>query len=258
MTAATPKRPRGKESENPTAQMSLMDHLRELRSRVIICAIATFVGMIVVYVFYGPIFEFATRPYCESIVGTSQNNCDLVYPDLTAGFSLRLRVSGYLGMVVALPVIAYQLWRFIAPALYAKEKKYAAAFVGTTVVLFSLGGTLAFLSLEKIFQWFVNQSAQGIILNQADAYFRLLVVMIIAFGVAFEFPLILAVAQMMRIVTPAQLASKRRHAILGIVTVVAIITPGGDPISLLALSVPLVIFYEAAIWIGRAFLRKRS
>ena len=125
-------------------------------------------------------------------------------------------------------------------------------------MLFALGGVLAWFSLSEIFSWFVSQSADGVILNQADAYFRLLAVLIIAFGVAFEFPLVLAVAQMVRIVTPQQLASKRRHAILGVVTVVAILTPGGDPISLVILSVPLILFYEASIWIGRAFLRRRG
>lgn len=258
MTDTSPRRPRTAKKGNPTGAMSLMDHLRELRTRIIISAVASFVGMLVVYFLYGRIFEFATGPYCDSVVGTEQTNCDLVYPSLTAGFALRLRISGYLGMVVALPVIAYQLWKFIAPALYSKEKKYAAAFVGSSVFLFAMGGTLAFVSLSKIFQWFVQQSSQGQILNQADSYFRLLALMVVAFGVAFEFPLVLAAAQMMHLVTPAQLAAKRRHAILGIVTVVAIITPGGDPVSLVALSVPLIIFYEGAIWIGRAFLRRSS
>ncbi|MCL4166354.1 UNVERIFIED_CONTAM: hypothetical protein GTU68_055179, partial [Idotea baltica] len=185
-------------------------------------------------------------------------SCDLFFFGLVEGFSLRLRISLYLGVLLALPVILWQFWKFIAPGLYKTERRYAVAFVASSLALFTLGATLAYFTLSKMFQWLIDASGEGVIQNRAEDYFRLLTLMVAAFGVGFEFPLVLAVAQAVGLVTPDQLADKRRHAIVGIVAVVAMLTPGGDPISLVALSLPLVVFYEAAIWVGRAFVKRRA
>lgn len=238
--------------------MSLVEHLSELRMRIVKCVVAVVVGMIAVYFLYNPIYRFATQPYCDSIAGTRQESCDLYFFGLVEGFSLRLRVSMYLGVLAALPVILWQFWKFIAPGLYKRERRYAFGFVGSSLALFALGATLAYFTLAKMFQWLIQAAGEGVIQNRAEDYFRLLTLMVIAFGVGFEFPLVLAVAQAVGLVTPDQLAAKRRHAMVGIVAVVAMLTPGGDPISLVALSIPLALFYEASIWVGRALLKRRA
>ena len=238
--------------------MSLMEHLGELRTRLVRVSAAIIVCGIVVYILYNPIYRFATAPYCDAIEGTRQNQCDLVFLGLVEGFTTRLRVSLYLGMVMAFPVILWQLWRFIAPGLYKKERRYAMLFVGCSIVLFTLGAALAYISLPKMFEWLIDAAGEGRIENRADDYFRLLTLMVVAFGVGFEFPLLLIALQIVGVLHPDQLARVRRHAIVGIVIVVAVITPGGDPISLFALSIPLTIFYEMSIWIGRAIVRRRT
>ena len=245
-------------SSHDGATMSLMEHLGELRNRLVKCSAAVIVAAVVVYIFYNPVFRFATAPYCRAIEGTRQKSCDIVFLGLVEGFTIRLRIALYLGVVGALPVLLWQLWSFIAPGLYRKEKRYALAFVVSSLLLFLLGATLAYVSLPKMFEWLIDASGQGRIENRAEDYFRLLTLMVVAFGVGFEFPLLLTALQMIGVVTPDKLASVRRFAIVGIVIVVAVITPGGDPISLTALSVPLIIFYECSIWIGRAFRRRST
>jgi sec-independent protein translocase protein TatC len=171
---------------------------------------------------------------------------------------MQLRVSAYVGILIALPVIFWQLWRFVAPGLYQKEKRYAIAFVASSVVLFLLGAALAWYSLPKIFEWLVDQAGDALVQTKVDEYMSLLALMVFAFGLSFEFPLILLALQLMGVVSPDTLAGVRRHAIVGIVAVVAIVTPGGDPVSLFALSIPLCIFYEASIWIARLMLGRRA
>ena len=238
--------------------MSLMDHLRELRNRLFKCALASVVGGVLVYFFYDPLYDFLTEPYCKAIEGTTQKSCKLVFFDLTSPFATQLRISAYVGILIATPVIFWQLWRFVAPGLYKNEKRYAVGFVASSVALFLMGAALAYYSLPAIFQWLINQAGTATIQNKAEDYFSLLALMVFAFGLSFEFPLLLLVAQLIGLVSPAKLASVRRHAIVGIVIVVAVVTPGGDPISLFALSIPLCIFYEASIWIARLMLGRRA
>lgn len=238
--------------------MSLMDHLRELRNRLFKCALAIFVAGVGIYFVYDPVNDFLTDPYCKAIANTSQTSCDLLFLDLTSPFALKLRLCAYIGVIIALPVIFWQLWRFIAPGLYKNEKRYAIAFVTSSVVLFLLGAALAYYSLPKIFEWMIDQAGDELVQTQAERYYSILALMVFAFGFSFEFPLFLLALQLVGVVTPATLASVRRHAIVAIVAVVAIVTPGGDPISLFALSIPLCIFYEASIWIARLMLGRRA
>ena len=238
--------------------MSLMDHLRELRNRLFKMALAVLVCGVVVFFFYEQVYDFATRPYCKAIGDSAQDTCKLLFLDLTSPFALKLRISTYVGILLALPVIFWQLWRFIAPGLYKSEKRYAVVFVVSSVILFGLGAALAYYSLPSIFEWLINQAGDAEIQSQAEKYFSLLALMVAAFGLSFEFPLLLIDLQLVGILKPAQLAKVRRQAICGIVFVVAIVTPGGDPISLFALSIPLCLFYEASIWIARLMLGRRA
>lgn len=239
------------------SMMTMMEHLRELRTRIVKVAIAMSIAAVVAYFFYDRIYDFATEPYCKAVVNSDQK-CEFIFLNLTSPFATKLRVSGYSGLLLASPVVFYQLWAFIAPGLYRKEKRYAISFVGGSVALFLLGAALAFISMPAIFGWLADQAGDAIIQNRVEDYLRLLVIMVVAFGVSFEFPLLLIVLQMMNIVQPASLAKYRRHAIVGIAAFVAIVTPGGDPVSMAVLSIPLIIFYEISIIIGRVMLRRRA
>ncbi len=249
---------RSSKPESTDATMSLMEHLAELRSRLIKCVVAVVVCAIVVYFFNNQIYNFATKPYCDAISGTNQTNCDLVFLGLLEGFGLRLKIATYLGIFFASPIILWQIWRFIAPGLYKKERRYAVAFVASSTALFALGAVIAYYSLAAMFQWLIQNGGGGVYQNRAEDYFSLLAIMILAFGIGFEYPLLLVVLQIVGLVTPSKLAQYRRHSMVGVVAIVAVVTPGGDPISLAALSIPMIVFYEISIWIGRAIVRRRA
>lgn len=239
--------------------MTLMDHLRELRNRVIKAVIAVTVGAILGWFLYEPIFRFMTHPYCESVKGTKRG-CQLFFTDLLAGFLLHLKVATYAGLIFALPVILWQLWRFITPGLYRNERRYALAFVASSIVLFSLGAALAYVTLPPMIAWLVDSSGPADLVSQittADKYFWLAALLMVGFGIGFEFPIVLVALQIVGILDNKTLRTYRRHALVGIVALVAVITPGGDPISLIALSIPMYLFYEASILIGILITRRR-
>ncbi len=245
----------GAESDN--AQMSLVDHLRELRHRLVKCVLAVLVMAIVAYAFYEPIFDFFTHPYCESVKGTDKS-CTLYSFDLLGGFLLRMKVALIGGVLLALPVILFQLWRFVVPGLYKNERRYTIGFVGSSTVLFAIGGVLAYYTLPAMISWLQGNGGPVTYVTAADKYFWLTALMIVGFGIGFEFPIVLVALQMVGVLNPSTLAEVRRQAAVGILVVVAVITPGGDPISLGALSIPMYLFYELSILIGRVLVRKRT
>lgn len=243
--------------QTDASMMTMMEHLRELRSRIVKVAMAVSITSVVAFFFYDQIYDFLTDPYCKAVEGSDQA-CEFIFLNLTSPFATKLRVSGYAGLLLASPVVFYQLWSFIAPGLYRKEKRYAASFVVGSVVLFLLGAALAFISMPAIFSWLASQAGDAIIQNRVEEYLGLLVIMVMAFGVSFEFPLLLVVLQIFGVLQPSTLAAYRRHAIVGIAAFVATVTPGGDPVSLAVLSIPLVLFYEASIVIGRIIVKRRA
>jgi sec-independent protein translocase protein TatC len=157
-------------------------------------------------------------------------------------------------------VILWQVWRFVTPGLYAHEKRYAVPFMVSALALFVLGAGLAYYTLPRALEFLVDigGSDNFIVAYSPAKYFKLITYMMLAFGVGFEFPILLIFLQLAGIVSPGQLAAVRRYAIVGICVLVAVITPSGDPISMLMLSVPMVIFYEIAILIGRIMERRRA
>jgi sec-independent protein translocase protein TatC len=237
--------------------MSLMDHLRELRNRIVKCVVAVLVFGIVCYVFYDRIFTFFTHPYCVSVRGTNRS-CRLYSFDLIGGgFLLRMKVATIGGLVLAVPVILYQLWRFVVPGLYRNERRYTIAFVLGSSILFAFGAVMAYYTLPPMISWLQGNGGPVTYVTAADKYFWLTALMVAAFGVGFEFPMVLVALEVVGILDPSTLARVRRQAICGIVIVVAVLTPGGDPVSLLALSAPMYVFYELSILIGRLIRRRR-
>jgi sec-independent protein translocase protein TatC len=237
--------------------MSMLEHLYELRDRIIKSAIAIAVGAVVAWFLYPQIFDILLEPYCD-LQGSSVDDCLLLQTEPLEGFSVRLKIAGYGGIALAMPVLLWQVWRFVTPGLYSHEKKWAYPFVFAGMVLFLLGAGLAYYSLTPALEFLVNVGGEG--LNQEfrpAPYFELITYMMLAFGIGFEFPIVLIFLQLAGIVQPDTLRKYRRHAILGIVVLVAVITPSGDPYTLGILSVPMYLFYEIAILVGILLTRKR-
>jgi sec-independent protein translocase protein TatC len=243
---------------SPEAGMTLVEHLTELRKRLIICIAAVGVGMVIGFIAYDWIFNFLIDPYKD--IATSENSVGggrLLQTDPLEGFGVRLKTSGYAGIALAMPVLLWQVWRFVTPGLYPNERRYAVPFVISALVLFVLGAGLAYYTLPQALDFLVGIAGDGFITAfSAGKYFQLITYMMLAFGIGFEFPIVLVFLQLAGVIDAAALRKARRFAIVGICVLVAVITPSGDPYSMLMLSVPMVLFYEIAILIG-SFLAKR-
>ena len=240
-------------------QMSFWDHLGELRNRLIKSILAVAVGGAVVFAFYNQVLDWLVRPYCQALENASPDQaCSLVITDVLEGFRTRVRVAIYGGIALAMPVILWQLWRFVTPALYPRERRYAVPFVASGVLLFALGAALAYWSLARAIDFLITVSGEDVeTLLRPSPYLSFVVFMMLAFGVGFEFPIVLLFLQLAGIVEPEQLSAVRRYAIIGIVVLVAVITPSGDPITLAALAIPLYVFYELSIVVGSFLTRSR-
>jgi sec-independent protein translocase protein TatC len=247
-------------------RMTLVEHLTELRSRLIKCALAVFVGAVICWILYPQIFEVLIDPYCDSLTTETRTatgsllgeDCNLLQTDPLEGFSIRMMIAGYGGVALAVPVILWQLWRFIAPGLYKHERRYALPFAIVGAVLFFMGGALAYWSVPRALEFLNTIGGPDLIqVFSPKPYLSFITKMILAFGIGFEFPIVLAFLQMVGIVTPRQLRRAWRYAAVGIVALVAVITPSGDPITLIVLSVPMYLFYELSILYGWIYTRRR-
>ena len=171
---------------------------------------------------------------------------------------MRITVAGYGGFALAMPVLMWQGWRFIAPGLYRHEKRYAVPFVSAGVLLFFTGIALAYWSLPRALGFLVNIGGPDLVsLFSPKLYLGFVVKMMVAFGIAFQFPIVLIGLQAMGVVENRTLRRIRSYAVVGIVILVAVITPSGDPFTLMALSIPMYAFYEFAILWGVLTIRRQ-
>lgn len=239
-------------------RMSLMEHLTELRDRLIKSVIAVAVGMVIGFIAYEWTFDFLLEPYLD-VADDDVLEGRLLQTDPLEGFSVRLKVSAYSGVALAMPVLLWQLWRFVSPGLYAKEKRYAIPFVVSALVLFVLGAGLAYYTLPRALEFLGEIGGENLVqIYSPNKYFQLITYMMLAFGIGFEFPILLVFLQLAEILSADALARGRRYAFVGIFVLVAVITPSGDPFSLCMLAVPMYLFYEASIIIGRVVTKRRE
>ncbi len=240
-----------KDPSDDEGRMTMIEHLTELRRRLIVSFIAVGVGAIACWFLYFEIFDLLVRPYCEV-----QENCDLLVTRPLEPFNVRLTVAGYGGVALAIPVILFQFWRFIAPGLYSHEKRYALPFVFGGVLLFFCGAGLAYWSIPRALEFLNEIGGEDFVTMFSPApYLSFVIKMVVAFGIAFQFPIILIFLQILGILQYHTLVGGRQYAIVGIVVLVAIITPSGDPFTLMILSVPMWLFYEISIGFG--WMRER-
>ena len=232
--------------------MSLVEHIRELRSRLLKALLGLAVGMAIGWIFFNPVWKFLERPYCNIKVDgktqcTGQFGHTLVVNGVFDAFFLHLKIAFLVGLIVSSPVWLYQLWAFIAPGLYAREKRWTYAFVGTAVPLFALGGLFAYLAMGKAMEFFVSLIPHGVASTfTVDTYLSYATAMLLIFGLAFELPLFLVVLNMAGVLTHARFRKWRRLMIFAVFLFAAVATPSPDPFSMLLLAVPCVILVELA------------
>lgn len=249
----------GKGSRSPeeraTGTMTLVEHLTELRTRLIVSILAIGGGAIIVWFLYDPIVHFMLAPYHNFVLHHPSKDItrgQLVATGPLEGFTTRLKVSIYGGVAIASPVLFWELWRFMAPGLYKNEKRYLAPFVTAAVVLFAGGVTTSILVFPKAIDWLINVSGSGVVpLFSPSRYFTLYVTMCLVFGAVFMYPLALVFLELVEVVPSSTWRRWRRPAIVVLCGVAAVITPSSDPFSFLAMAVPMLVLYEASILVGR-------
>jgi len=239
--------------------MALGDHLRELRRRLLICVGTVAVMLIPAWFLYPWMIDILNAPYCDALTNLDPDaSCKFLETNLLDPFTLRLRIAGYGALFLAMPVILWQLWRFIAPGLYKKERRYALVFTVSATVLFVAGAVTAYLTLTQAVNFLVSIGGPDVEIRSGIGNFvKLALFMMLAFGVGFQFPVVVVALQMIGVVTPERLSSWRRQAIVLITIIAAGITPSGDPISMFALAIPMYLFFEISIVIGRLWNRRK-
>jgi sec-independent protein translocase protein TatC len=232
--------------------MSMMGHLEEFRNRLMKALLAVGVGSLIAFFFNEELLALLAEPYEVAVPGESLN-----YFAVTEAFSVVMRVSLFGGVILASPVILYQIWRFAAPALTPREKKWAYPITAVFVFLFIFGVFLGYTALERGLSFLLEFGGDSLTpLIGADRYLKFATRFILAFGIAFEFPIFLFVAAAMGVISSKKLRENRRWALLIILVAAALITPSGDPMTLMLMSVPLYVLYELTIIAIRLFLRK--
>jgi sec-independent protein translocase protein TatC len=249
---------------NPGAEMTILEHVAELRDRLVKSSVALIVATLIsAFLLYDQTFRFITRSYCEidpryRITSAAGQSCGLLAQSPLEGLSIRIRLSLVLGLLIAMPVIAYQLWRFIAPGLKQNEKRFAIPFALASTLLFAGGVTIAFVTMPKAIGFLVAAGGEGLInFYAADRYLRFVMFMGLAFGLTFEFPLVLVFLSMAGVLSSQAMLRAWRPAVALIIVVAAVVTPSQDPISLFSMAIPMWIFYFAAAGVARFLIEPR-
>ena len=235
-------------------KMSFLDHLDELRKRLMVTAIALFGGFLVCFAFITPIFDFIMRPLQEILPDGGQ----LVYTEPTEAFFLYIKVAALAGLVLATPVVLSQVWLFVAPGLYANEKRFAIPFV-VFATLFFVGGALFshFILFPVAWTFFAGFASDYMeFMPRIQPAFSLYVKLTLACGVVFQMPTLVFFLARVGAVTPRFLVRNTKYAILLIFIFAAILTPTGDPVTLTLMATPMIALYGLSIGIAWLFGRK--
>jgi sec-independent protein translocase protein TatC len=250
--------------QNPEGRMPFMDHLRELRNRIVKMALALAAGMAAGFIFFDQAWAFIERPLCHTTInghsgcatpGTNQ----LILNSPLDPFYLRVKVAFIVGVILSSPVWLYQLWSFIAPGLYAREKRWGHIFLATAVPLFLLGNALAYVSLSRSMHYLLGLTPHGVgNYIQVDLYLSFVMTMLLAFGIALEVPLLIVMLNLAGILTHERFRKWRRVLIFGVFLIAAIANPSPDPITMLILGGACAALVEVAEFIVWRNDRRRS
>ncbi len=239
--------------------MPLIEHIRELRSRLLKALAGLAGGAIIGWIFFSPVWHVLEKPYCKIQIhgrppgaALGSNECTLYVTGIFDSFFIHLKIALVVGILISSPIWLYQLWAFIAPGLYSRERRWTYAFVGTAVPLFALGGAFAYLAMSKGLHFLLSLVPHGVEpIITINTYLGYAMAMLLIFGLAFELPLTLVILNFAGVLTHERFRKWRRMMIFGVFAFAAVATPSPDPFTMLLLAVPSVVLVELAelaIW----------
>ncbi|MGH9043385.1 MAG: twin-arginine translocase subunit TatC [Acidimicrobiales bacterium] len=237
---------------NDPNAMTLVEHLSELRRRLIVAVIAFVIGSSVAAVFYQWMLNLLQHPFCDA----EPHHCAFYVTGPLDPLALRIKLAAFGGLLLASPIVLFELWRFVTPGLNRNEKRYVVPFVTISVILFVSGCALAYAVFPHALSFL--QRVGGPSLHQIlspNEYLSLILVMMLLFGITFEFPVVLVGLQLARVIRPSQLLHVWRWAVIALTLVAAVFTPSADPFSMLILAGPLIAFYFISIALGKILVR---
>lgn len=264
-------RTKKKRPKNPTGEMTLVEHLQELRQRIIVSLVAVTVGTVIGFIWYQsapphimPLGEIIRGPYCNLPSDlradfTGEGECRLLATSPFEMFMLRLKVGALAGVVLASPVWLTEIWKFITPGLHKNERRYTLTFVTLAVVLFVAGALLAYFVLDKGLYVLMSMGSEvQVAALTGGEYYSFLIALIVIFGVSFEVPLVIVMLNLVGVLRYEHVKDKRRGIIVLIFIFAAVMTPGQDPFSMVALALSICVLVEAAFQFCRVHDRKRN
>jgi sec-independent protein translocase protein TatC len=263
---ATADPPLSPEDDYTGDEMTLWEHLGELRTRLFKAALGFAVFFVLGFALNDVVGSILTSPYCAlppelrfaGQLVDGNDSCKLIFTDVLGAFVVRIKSALVVAVTFGGPIIFYQLWAFIVPGLKSQEKKYAAPFVILSQLLFISGAVFSFFIIPKGLEFLLNFGGDEYVsFLDADSYLTFLLRTMIAFGIAFEYPLIIAVLVLMGVVSHATLKEYRRHAFFASFVAAALITPSQDPFTMCVMALPLALFYEICIVFARLVERGR-
>lgn len=248
--------------------MPLLDHLIELRQRLLWSVVALAVGFVVCFIFSEELYNFLVDPLAQVMLENDleQGYRRLIFTDLTEVFFTYVKVAFFFGAFITCPIFLTQIWLFVAPGLYRNERKALAPFLIASPILFFTGGALVYygvfpLAWEFFMSFETSGSGKGEVPIQLEPkvneYLSLVMKLIFAFGLCFQLPVIMTLMARVGLATSEGMRRKRKYAIVGVFVVAAIFTPP-DPLSQISLAVPIILLYEVSIWMARMTERKRA
>jgi len=275
--AKSPRKPARPDDIDETSA-PLIEHLRELRARLIWSVVAFTVAMVICFAVWNPIFNFLTRPICSALEGRGQD-CGLILLKLQEGFFVAIQISFLGGFVLSFPIIGYQLWRFVAPGLYRSEKAAFLPFLIASPVMFLIGAAFAYyVILPMAYDFFLGfqqgplqlpddpaagtapaqRELAGIVFQgSVSEYLGLTIKFILAFGLSFQLPVLLTLMGKAGLISAASLAGMRRYAVVGILILAAVVTPP-DVVSQVVLFSVIYGLYEVSIQLIRRIEKNRE
>jgi sec-independent protein translocase protein TatC len=232
-------------------RMTIVEHLEELRRVLIICSIAWVVTTVAAFIFHAAIVEFLLRPL-TTVLGKTNNHITstAIFTSPTEGLTIPIKISMIVGLVGALPIVLWQVWGFVSPGLRPVERKFVGPFIASALLLFAGGAAFAYFVMPiglNFLATFLGNSA--VYLPDINSYLSFLILLIVAFGVTFELPVVIVLLGILGIVSSRMLRRKRKVIWVGIIIGAMLVTPGADPYTPTALFIPLIAFFEASILI---------
>ncbi len=232
--------------------MTLAEHLGEARHRFMIAMGSVLLLGVAAFLFYPDILKLLQDPYCRAV----PRHCTFLVTNPLDGLTLRIKIGFFGGLLFASPIVFWQIWRFVTPGLKATERRYAVPFVAASVLFFAGGVVTAYFSFGHALKFLQSIGGHSLVaFYNPNQYLSLFLLMMFIFGVTFEFPVVLVALELAHIVTPRQLLKSWRYALIAITIGSAVFTPSGDPLSMMALAVPLTAFYFLSIAVGKLLRR---